>query len=89
MNAPESWIAAVKFIPNTDNFKIVYKKNIKLNDGTKAVKAKISWTMQDFPLNTSFISFEKDNKKVVINSTGPANISFKVMEKIIDSLKLN
>lgn len=87
--SPEEWINAVKNIPETEDFKIVYKKNIKLNDGTTAVKARISWTLQKLNLQTSFIALEKNDKRIVVSSTGLANISFKVMEGIIDSFKFN
>jgi hypothetical protein len=88
-NSPEEWINDVKRIPGTDNFKIVYKKNIKLNDGTNAVKARISWTIKKMPFMTSFVAFDKNDKRIKINSSGMANISFKVMEGITDSLNFN
>ena len=88
-NSPEEWINAVKNIPGTDNFKIEYKKAIKLNDGTDAVKAKISWTLQGLDLVTSFITSDRNERRITVTSTGLANISFKVMEGIVDSFKFN
>lgn len=88
-NSPEEWINAVKNIPETEGFRIVYKKSIKLNDGTIVVKARISWTLQKLNLMTSFIALDKNDKRIVVSSTGLANISFKVMEGIIDSFKFN
>ena len=89
-NAPEEWANMIKmFIPGTRNFKILMKKSITLNDGTKAIKAKISWRMQNRNIVTSFLAINKNNKRIRVTSSSNDQIPFDVKEGIIDSFRFN
>ncbi len=89
-NAPEEWVYYMKiFFPKTNHYKILSKKMIVLDDGSEAVKAKISWTWEDnIKLVTSLIEVKKDNKRINIICTGIEQLPFEFMEKITDSLSL-
>ena len=90
---PEAWVKFLKLVlRKSRHHRILSKKIIALNDGTKAVIAKISWTWVDRKtrLITSFLAANKDNKLVTVNSTTVLNQTpFEFMEKLTSSLRFN
>ncbi len=89
-NAPEEWMNLTKMlIPSSGQYKVLSREIISLNDGTTAMKAKISWAIQNINLMTSFLAVDKNNKRIVFQCTGTKNIPFKVMEGITDSFRFN
>jgi hypothetical protein len=87
--APEEYVNILKLIiPGSGDFKILSKKTINIEDGIEAVKATISWKIQNVKVLTSFFAINKNNKRIRLTCSGAENIQLEFMEGIVDSFKL-
>ncbi len=92
VNFPENWIADMKkSYPRMSNYQILFKKIATLNDGTKAVRAKISCISEDGKSSIIFslLAAHKNDKVVGINSYTAKEIPFEIIDGPLDSLRFD